>query len=69
MDNQLDERCTALEMKLSYLEDFVNKLQNEVVYQGRIIDALKTENKLISGKVHDIADSLEEIPNRKPPHY
>lgn len=69
MDKLIDERCTSLEMKISYLEDFVNKLQNEVVAQGRIIDALKTENKLISGKVHDIADSLEEIPNRKPPHY
>ncbi len=69
MDEQINDRCTALEMKLSYLEDFVNNLQEEVVSQGRIIDALKTENKMISGKLHDISDSLEEIPNRKPPHY
>jgi SlyX protein len=69
MDKQTEEKFIALETKLAYLEDFVTQLQDVSVEQAREIDILKQENKLVSGKLQDISDSLEEIPNRKPPHY
>ena len=34
------------------------------------IEILKKENRIISGKLQEVSDSMElEIPNRKPPHY
>jgi len=69
MDKETDERLTAIETKLAYIEDFINKLQTVSVEHTKTLDVLETENKMISGKLHDIADSLEDIPNRRPPHY
>jgi len=69
MDSETEERLVTIETKLSYLEDFVNKLQQISVEQFRTIEVLETENRLLSGKLRDLADSLETIPNRKPPHY
>ena len=35
----------------------------------KTIDILREENKLLSSRLRDLIDNLEEIPNRKPPHY
>lgn len=69
MEKETENRIIALETKLAYLEDFVNQLQDVSVAQTKEIDVLKQENKLMSGRLQDLSDSLEEIPNRKPPHY
>jgi SlyX protein len=69
MDKETEKHIIALETKLAYLEDFVNQLQDVCVGQAKQIDVLKQENKLISGKLQDLADNIEEIPDRKPPHY
>ena len=69
MTEEIDERCTNIEIKISFMEEFIQKLQTEVVSQGKLIEKLTLENKLISGRLKDLQDSLEEIPNRRPPHY
>ncbi|MBQ3825657.1 MAG: SlyX family protein [Spirochaetaceae bacterium] len=69
METETNERLTALETKLSYLEDFVNKLQDVAVSQTKEIDVLREENRVLSARFRELLDSLEEIPNRKPPHY
>lgn len=69
MTEEIDERCTNIEIKLSFMEEFIQKLQTEVVSQGKLIEKLTLENKLISSRLKDLQDSLEEIPNRRPPHY
>ncbi|MBQ5632884.1 MAG: SlyX family protein [Treponema sp.] len=69
-DKEIDNRFMAMEMKLAYLEDFVNQIQEVAVEQTKTIDKLKGEIKLMSNKIREMSDSLEgEIPNRKPPHY
>ncbi|MBQ5908420.1 MAG: SlyX family protein [Spirochaetia bacterium] len=69
-DKEIDNRFMAMEMKLAYLEDFVNQIQEVAVEQAKTIDKLKGEIKLMSNKIREMSDSLEgEIPNRKPPHY
>ena len=65
----LEHALDAVEMKLAYLEDFTAKLQEVAVEQGKTIDILREENKLLSSRLRDLIDNLEEIPNRKPPHY
>lgn len=63
-----EERFMALEMKIAYLEDFVNKLQEVAVEQGETIEILRKENKILSGRISDLMENVE-IPNRRPPHY
>ena len=67
---EIEERLTAIEMKLAFMEDFVRQIQEVAVEQAKTIDMLKKENKLISDRLRDMADYLEgDVPNRKPPHY
>ncbi len=65
-----NERIDALEIKMSYLEDFMNQIQGVAVEQAKTIDKRKAEIKMMSEKLRDVSDSLEgDIPSRKPPHY
>lgn len=69
MDNN-EQRIEAAEIKLSYMEDFVNQLQQAVLEQKTELDALRRENKTLAAKLGDIASLLDDdIPNRRPPHY
>lgn len=70
MNENLSEEIIALQTKLVYLEDYVNKLQEVCVEHTDQIELLRKENKLLSQKVKDLSDSVEgDIPNRRPPHY
>lgn len=65
-----EQNLIKLEMKLAYLEDFLNQLQEVTVKQGKDIEKLKSENKALKDKVKDLSDWAEgDIPDRKPPHY
>ena len=70
MENETNERLTAIEMKLAYMEDFANQIQNVAVEQTKTIDKLQKEIKMMSDKIREMSDAAEgDIPNRKPPHY
>lgn len=65
-----EERIFNLEVKLAYLEDFMNQLQKVSVQQTQDIEKLKKENKMLLEKVKELSENQEgDIPNRKPPHY
>jgi SlyX protein len=67
---RIDGRLTDIEMKLTYMEDFVKQLQEVTVGHSEELDSLHKEAKLISEKIREMSDLLEGgIPNRKPPHY
>ena len=68
MNKELEEHFIALETKIAYMDDFIEKLQNEVVKQGKLIEILREENKILSGRIQDLSENIE-IPTRKPPHY
>lgn len=70
MEKETDDRLTAIEVKLAYMEDFVNQIQNVAVEQAKTIDKLQKEIKLMSDRIREMANTMEgDIPNRKPPHY
>ncbi len=70
MEKETNDRITAIEMKLAYMEDFVNQIQNVAVEQAKTIDKLEKEIKLMADKMREMSDTMEgDIPNRKPPHY
>ncbi|MBS7260622.1 MAG: SlyX family protein [Treponema sp.] len=66
----MEERITNIEIKLAYMEDFVNQIQEVAVKQAEEIEKLKHDNQILSQKLKDVYDNMEgDIPNRKPPHY
>lgn len=70
MEKETDERLTAIEMKLAYMENFVNQIQEVTVEQAKTIDKLQKEIKMMSDKIRDMSNVMEgDIPNRRPPHY
>mgnify|MGYP003571529522 FL=1 len=70
MEKETDERLTAVEMKLAYMEDFVSQIQGVAVEQAKTIDKLQKEIKLMSEKICEMSNAVEgDIPNRRPPHY
>jgi SlyX protein len=73
MENEneiFDKRLTAIETKLTYMEDFIKQLQEVTVAHTNEIARLRDENRLMAAKIRDMSDQLEgDIPNRKPPHY
>lgn len=68
MDKDTENRFIELETKIAYMDDFINQLQSEVVNQGKQIELLREENRILSNRIKDLSEN-EEIPNRRPPHY
>jgi SlyX protein len=63
------ERLDKIETKLAFLEEFLSKLQDEVVAGNSELARLSTEHSAIKEKLIQLTRDLEEIPNSKPPHY
>ena len=68
MEKETEERFIILETKIAYMDDFIQKLQEEAVEAAKQITILREENKILSSRIRDLSENLE-IPNRKPPHY
>lgn len=67
---EMENRITKLEMKLAFMEDFIEQLQEVTVQQNKNMDRLQAENRTMSEKISEISEQFEsEIPNRRPPHY
>lgn len=67
--DDLEQRFEAIESKLAHLEYFLNKLQDQVVERNLAADRLAAEHAAVKAKLLQIASELEEIPDRRPPHY
>jgi len=68
MDDQT-ERLVALETKLAYVEDYMTRLQAIVVEHTGTLDRLTAENKALRSKIVDVEESIQEMPDQRPPHY
>ncbi|GAB1484565.1 hypothetical protein MASR2M78_33830 [Treponema sp.] len=68
-ENEIEDRFRQLETKLAFMEDFIQRLQEEVVTRNSFTDRLAAEHSALKEKMLEIAAELEEVPNPKPPHY
>ncbi|GHU55118.1 hypothetical protein FACS189442_2270 [Spirochaetia bacterium] len=69
MDQEPDLRFTQIETKLAWLEDFLTRLQATVVDRSAALDRLGAEHAAMKSRLLQISRDMEEVPNRKPPHY
>jgi SlyX protein len=65
----IEERLTKIETKLAFLEEFLTRLQEEVVTRNGEIEKLTAEHNAVKEKLLQLTRELEEVPSRKPPHY
>ena len=68
-DNMIEDRFQTIETKLAFLEDFLQRLQDEVVGRNNFVDKLSAEYKALKEKVLQLSADIEDIPSQKPPHY
>ena len=61
MEKETDDRLTAIEVKLAYMEDFVNQIQNVAVEQAKTIDKLQKEIKLMSDRIREMSNTMEGV--------
>ncbi len=71
---ELSSRFEKVETKLAYIEDFIQRLQAEVVERNALTERISAEHRAIKEKVINLSRELEELPDRKPidvkpPHY
>jgi SlyX protein len=70
MENSvIEERLTKIETKLAFLEEFLTRLQEEVITRNGEIEKLRAEHNSVKEKLFQLTQELEEVPSRKPPHY
>jgi len=62
-----EEESNKLEIKFSYLEDTIYKLNKIVSAQELELVAIKNKMEELTEKMEDL--DIENRPNRKPPHY
>ena len=65
----LDRRLEKIETKLAFLEDFLTRMQDETIARNAAMEKLSAEHSAIKALLLQISGELEEIPNRRPPHY
>lgn len=64
-----EDTIVSIETRIAYLEDSINKLQTISIEHAAEIDHLKAENRAIKSKFGEFEDLLQELPDRRPPHY
>lgn len=64
----LEERLTKTETSLAFIDDFLQKVQDEALKQWKEIEILQKQNVALHAKIQELTEN-EEIPNEKPPHY
>lgn len=69
--NQLSERIDALEMRVAYQDDTIEKLNEVVTAQWAQIDALKRQIAALSERLDEASAAAgpRDLLSEKPPHY
>lgn len=67
----LEDRLTELEMRVSYLDDTMNTLNDVVIAQGRKLDDLADVIAALRGELGTVRGMLDHDPAAEPPppHY
>jgi uncharacterized coiled-coil protein SlyX len=67
-ESQDEQRFERLEVKAAYLEKLALDLNEVVIAQGQLIEALRLRCERVERQLRAGADDAS-IPDEKPPHY
>lgn len=66
----MDDKYYDLEIKVAYLEDYIEQMNSVMIDQGKKIDRLIQINKEFNEKLSLIEEGMKETrDNTPPPHY
>ncbi len=66
----MEDKLLQLEIKISYLEDYVSQMNSIMIEQGTKIDRLIQVNKNLQEKMTLLEENIKEpTDNIPPPHY
>lgn len=66
---KLVERIDALEIRVAYQDDTIEKLNSAVTAQWAQIDALTRRLAIVTDRLDETAVAARDALNEKPPHY
>ena len=70
MTQSIDDRLTTLEVKATFTEDLVDKLEQIVTQQQRVIDRLLKHTRELGKRMQEIEPtSPGGTARERPPHY
>jgi SlyX protein len=64
-----ERRFQAIETKLTFLEDFLLRLQEETSARHVVLDRIEAEHRALKTRLLQVSRCLELMPPQKPPHY
>jgi uncharacterized coiled-coil protein SlyX len=64
-----NSRIDQLEIKMSYLEKYLNQLNDIVLENSRILKSIKKEQLSFRHQMDEVTNQLPAPPAEKPPHY
>jgi SlyX protein len=65
----MDQNLVELENRISYLERYIDELNEVVIEQGKTIDRIKWELKTMRDKSESSPVDPSRPADEKPPHY
>ena len=64
-----EDRLEALEMKLVFQEDIIQKLDDALASQQQQILDLQVQLKYLNGQLQAVENQMPDVPEPPPPHY
>lgn len=64
-----EERFDALEIRMTYLENYLNQLNDIVLENGRLMEVLKKDQTSLRQQMEDVTNEMPDPEATRPPHY
>ena len=64
-----EKRIDELEIRISYLENYLNQLNEIVLENGKMIEAIKKEQLSFRQQMDEVTSQMPGPDAAKPPHY
>ena len=64
-----EERIEALEIRMTYLENYLNQVNEIVLDNGRLLEVIKKDQKSLRQQMNEVSNDLPGPQSEKPPHY
>ncbi|MDA3938499.1 MAG: SlyX family protein [Spirochaetia bacterium] len=64
-----EKRFEAIEIRMTHLENYLNQLNEIVLENGRLMEAMKKDQTLLRQQLSELPDQMSGPQDAKPPHY